>query len=313
MGETNTQTKAYMSVNARFADLFNNIVYKGKQVINPLDLEQQDTTESLVINSSETQEHLEKIRDILKKAVIMKDHHSWYILLGIENQTEYHLAMPVRIMLYDAIRYSNQVQNLAAMHRQEQQTIDEKRKLTTPEFLSGLYKEDKLLPIITLTLYWNNKKWDAPKKLSEMLDIRDEGILPFLQDYNINLVEPSSLENFDFFQTDLGLVLNALKVSDDKEQMKQLFNSKEEFKHLAVDAVNLLNKCTAMNVKVQEKEDTVDMCKAFEDMKLEGIQEGIEQATTKAIQNMIKYGIPKEKILEDYTEEEYCLAINTHL
>ena len=43
-----------------------------------------------------------RVRDVLKKAVIMNDGKLAYLLLGIENQTDINLAEPVRCMLYDA-------------------------------------------------------------------------------------------------------------------------------------------------------------------------------------------------------------------
>lgn len=40
----------------------------------------------------------------------------------------------------------------------------------------------------------------------------------------------------------------------------------------------------------------------------QGIEQGIERATLRDIANMLKYGIPEEKLLEDYTEEEIAKA-----
>ena len=39
------------------------------------------------------------------------------------------------------------------------------------EFLSGLAKDDKLVPVITLTIYWNTGNWDGARSLHEMLNI----------------------------------------------------------------------------------------------------------------------------------------------
>ena len=39
---------------------------------------------------------VQKYRDILKSAVIKQDEKMSYVLLGIENQTDVHYAMPVR-------------------------------------------------------------------------------------------------------------------------------------------------------------------------------------------------------------------------
>lgn len=60
---------------------------------------------------------VQKYRDILKSAVVMQEDEAAYILLGIENQTDIHYAMPVRNMIYDALQYGKQVADTAANHR----------------------------------------------------------------------------------------------------------------------------------------------------------------------------------------------------
>lgn len=53
-----------------------------------------------VKNETEVQQ---KYRDVLKRAVIMQNKETTYLLLGIENQTDIHYAMPVRNMIYDSL------------------------------------------------------------------------------------------------------------------------------------------------------------------------------------------------------------------
>ena len=45
---------------------------------------------------------VQRYRDLLKFAVIKQDERTSYVLLGIENQTDVHYAMPVRNAIYDA-------------------------------------------------------------------------------------------------------------------------------------------------------------------------------------------------------------------
>ena len=51
-----------------------------------------------------------------------------------------------------------------------------KIKLTSKEFLSGLRKDDRLMPIITAVVYLGEEPWDGPKSLYDMLNIRDESL-----------------------------------------------------------------------------------------------------------------------------------------
>lgn len=60
---------------------------------------------------------VQKYRDILKSAVIKQDDVAAYILLGLENQSDIHYAMPVRNNIYDALQYGKQVPDISARHR----------------------------------------------------------------------------------------------------------------------------------------------------------------------------------------------------
>ena len=53
-------------------------------------------------------------RDILKKSCKGMQ----YLLLGIENQSDIHYAMPIRNMIYDAIAYDEQLTSIRKKHRQ---------------------------------------------------------------------------------------------------------------------------------------------------------------------------------------------------
>ena len=114
MGHADIVTREYMRKNEIFADAFNYMIYGGRQVIEPEGLQELDTAELALpfgaeVSQSAAQESVQKYRDILKSAVIKRDEHAAYILLGIENQQKVHYAMPVRNMLYDALQYDKQV------------------------------------------------------------------------------------------------------------------------------------------------------------------------------------------------------------
>ena len=110
--------KEYMRGNKVFADAFNYLIYDGEQVVKPALLQELDTTEiaipfALDENESPTEDVVQKYRDVLKSTVIMQDSRASYILLGVENQTEIHYAMPVRNIIYDALQYGKQVSEVA--------------------------------------------------------------------------------------------------------------------------------------------------------------------------------------------------------
>ena len=47
----------------------------------------------------------------------MNDGKATFLLLGIENQSEIHYAMPVKNLIYDALNYGQQVNKIVASHR----------------------------------------------------------------------------------------------------------------------------------------------------------------------------------------------------
>ena len=59
-----------------------------------------------------------------------------------------------------------------------------------------------------------------------------------------------------------------------------------------------------------KNETNISYDDGFNDGVERGISQGTQIANTKAIKNMIKLNVPKDKILECYSEEEYNSALN---
>ncbi len=76
--------------------------------------------------------------------------------------------MPVRNLIYDALSYGAQV------YEEEKALKQSKKKIDSAEYLSGFGKDSKIYPVITLVINWGNKKWDGPRKLSDMLAALDK-------------------------------------------------------------------------------------------------------------------------------------------
>ena len=107
MGQVDSVTKAYVQHNVVFADIFNQFIYDGRQVIQPDNLRELDTT---ALGRGRNGKMLQKNRDVLKLAM-KTDGRTAYCILGVENQTKIHYAMVVRNMLYDALRLDEQVRH----------------------------------------------------------------------------------------------------------------------------------------------------------------------------------------------------------
>jgi hypothetical protein len=83
-------------------------------------------------------------------------------------------------------------------------------------------KQERLLPVITLVVYWSPDEWDGPRSIHEMLATQDEEILARVPDYKINLVSPWQMEDADFgkFRTSLAETFQYIKYSKADEESK---------------------------------------------------------------------------------------------
>ena len=272
MGAKDIKSNEYLADNARFADLFNYKLYNGEQIIQPEDLQERDSTEILsILGVNEKEIQTQKWRDLLKSAIIKSTESVFYVLLGVENQTKVHYAMPVRNMLYDALNYGNQVKEAAKRH------IENHDKMSSAEFLSGFKKDDTLTPIIPITLYWGDDAWDAPTHLHEMFGEVDEKLLQFIPDYHINLVAPNLIEDFDKFKTELGQTLEFIKYSKDTSHFKEMLSNLkgETLKNETISTINLF---TGAEIKLNEEGEVTDVCLAIEEIKREAVEEAVKEA-----------------------------------
>ena len=306
MGKQDLLAKKYMSDNEKFADVFNYYLYNGKQVIKPENLHEESISEiALPYSEKNKNTFIEKYRDIIKRCVVKSDNYYTYFLLGIENQSEIHYAMPVRNMLYDSLNYSGQVNRIEKNHKKC------KDKLSSAEYLSGVTKSDKITPIITLVLYWGNEAWDGSKSLYEMFKETDLDILRYVNDYHINLIEPKDIKDFSKFRTELGKVLEFINASDSLAKMKEILeNNHEYYLHMDLESARMIETFGKAKIDMKQYEknkEEVDMCKAIEDMILEGKQEGIQEGIKALIEVAKELGATTD-IIEKKVEEKFNLS-----
>ena len=272
MGAIDTEGKQYLSNPVFFADAFNYLLYDGEQVINPEELRELDTTELTVPYGNNARFPVQKYRDLLKLWNAMMDENAIYVILGAELQDKVHYGMPVKDGLYDMLGYSKQIAEIRRSYRQDsvdqegEITVDNgvlKIKLTSEEFLSGLRKEDKLIPIITAVVYFGEKPWDGPRSLFEMLDVRDERLYRFLSDYKLNLISPADMDEDEFvkFHTELGFAMKLLKhqAADADELIVR-----EGHRKVSSETAYFLNAAMKLNLELEVESGGVDMCKAME-------------------------------------------------
>ena len=269
MGKRDTYTKQYIARPLIFADAFNYLLYNGRQVIKPDTLKPVDTTEVIVPYGNGAKTPVQKYRDNMKIWAAMQDGKAIYVLLGSENQSNIHYAMPVKDMLYDSINYAAQVDSARQSYKSFKFDEDGVRiSLTRSEFLSGFRKGDKLMPVITAVIYFGAEEWDAPMSIHEMLDV-DEELLPFIPNYRINLIAPANIPDSDFstkdstgrFHTGFGTLMQVIKHQNEIEVADILSNAPK------IDEASADMIAEVANIKFEKSVDEkgeVDMCKGME-------------------------------------------------
>ena len=296
MGNIDKLTTKFMNHKDVFADAFNFFIYNGEKIIDASTLKPMDSHILLDIfdwdKPKQSYKTVQKYRDVFKQAVIKYDDEAAYVLLGVENQTDIHYAMPVRNMIYDALSYAEQVSARGYYNKKNKTAKD------GVEFLSGFLKTDKLIPVITLVVYFGVEKWDGPISLHEMLDTNNDVVLKYIQDYRINLIEPSGIkeEELELFTSDLKEVLTFIKFSKDSEKIKEHYMDRGKVM-IDNDAIRVIE--TVTNIKVPKKKGRkkTDMCEAINKLIEEEVSaiKKIAQERTAEEVNKIKEEAEKEK------------------
>lgn len=282
MGREDAAARFYLSDPERFADMFNHEAFGGEGVIDPSELREADT--------SDIAGGTERRRDIFKRWVPRSGGRATYAILGLEEQTNGHMAMPVRCALYDAMAYAGQARELARENRRE--GMD---GASSAEFLSGLREGDRLRPVVTIVFYMSGSDWTWPETLHGMLDEGVDGrLMRLLPDYRLNLVVPVRMSNeeLDAFSTELGLAIKYMKYSSDKDGLARMVEEDGRYRSVDAETAAFLNVVTKSGLEIEPREGRVDMCKAIDDMRAEERLEGKLEGLRSLMENT-GWGLPK--------------------
>ena len=180
------------------------------------------------------------------------------------------VALRGKNKLYYSMQYFVQVEELTNAHR-------EKKDLESGnEFVSGISRKDRITLVITLVIYWGPDNWDGSRSLHEMFDTTDETMLKYAPNYELNLITPADMQKGDFkkFKTELGHALKYIKNSGDAESLTKEVEADPAFKSISRRTADMLNIVTNSDLVIEEKGDSVDMCKAIQGIREEGIELG---------------------------------------
>ena len=237
--------KVYWRQNETFADLFNAYLYNGEQVIKSEELEELDTDASDVVEIGEVKESIKGARDVIK--IAKKYDGVEYVLLAIENQEGIHYAMPIRVMGYDHYSYNKQYNDRKNYYKTNGISLKD------DEFISGIRKTDKFLPVITLVLYYGEKDWDGPRSLYDMLVIPDR-IKHFVGNYPINIIQMKDNDlvlhnqyNVDLFEI-ISIIYDAKKTVAQRIAALRKYEADRVVDEKVIDVI-----VTTTNMKINNK------------------------------------------------------------
>ncbi len=292
----------YLDDNRRFADQVNGALFGGKQVIKAEELE---FMEPQIVNSEKKAGKRRTVKTIVDKRRLWKGR--WIHILAIENQNYVDYQMVLRNMLSESLAYHKQWKQKKAEHRRKK---DLKK---TDEYLSGMKAGEKFMPVITVVVYFGTEHpWGGARCLYDLLDI-DEELKEYVTNYRLNLYDCQEHDTFEEYQTGLRQVFETVRYAKDKEKLQQIMEAnREAYSRIDSETKEILE--VIANVKIPEEfklmeegEERYDMCKAFEDMRLEGYEEGIEKGLIKGIQALIQtckeLGASRETIIEKCMEK----------
>ena len=279
--KSDSADKVYWRQNETFADLFNAYLYNGEQVIKSEELEELDTDASDVVEIGEVKESIRGARDVIK--IAKKYNGVEYVLLAIENQEGIHYAMPIRVMGYDHYSYNKQYNDRKNYYKKND------IKLKDDEFLSGIRKTDKFLPVITLVLYYGEKDWDGPRSLYDMLVIPDR-IKHFVGNYPINIIQmkDNDLVLHNQYNVDLFKIMSI--IYDTKKSVAQRIAALREFeanKEVDEKVIDVIVATTNMKVN-KKKVGEQKVCTFWEEAKKIEREDARLEAQYEAIHNIME-------------------------
>lgn len=221
MGRQDLSVNQLLERKEIFADLMNGTLFQGQQILRKEELELLSGQSGILYEEEGKKKSLGRSGDIRMQG----NRGTYAVIFSNETQSKVHYAMPVRNMLYDALEYTKQIQQLEKTHKERGD------KLTGDEFLSGITKEDRLHPVVT-TVFYLGKNWDGCKSLYELLGLEEqteymELLREYLPDYKINLIDARNIKEPEKFKTCLQHIFYMLKYNQDKKQLYQYLVSEK--------------------------------------------------------------------------------------
>ena len=270
LGAKDIIEKQLEDYNEVFADIVNGLLFDGEDVVKESQLDDMQVVSQYKADGDKLHE---EERDKLKR---WHDGLINIATIGIENQSNIAKYMPLRIIGYDGAAYRAQLLKLSADRKQKRAST--KKGKEEPPF--------NPVPVVTLVLYFGDKRWDRYHCLSDVIDVPDR-LKPFFNDYRINVFEIAWLseKQISRFKSDFRVVANFF--------VKKRLNSEyipddlTEITHVD-EVLKLISAVSGDNRYYYAVKDTKgkvrNMCEVAERLERRGIEKGIKKGITQGIE-----------------------------
>ena len=249
MGEKDIAEKILMDNDDVFTDVVNGLIFDGKPIVEEINLSNmKDKSQYKISGKLHEQE-----RDVAK---VIECDGVKIMYVGIENQTDIDTDETIRVIGYDGTSYRGQL----------------------------LGENEKKYPVVTLVLYFGERKWSRNKTLYETLDI-PENIKPFVNDYKINVFEIAYMtpEEVEKFTSDFKIVADYFVQKRMKKDYKPI---NKVIKHVdeLLKLMTVLTGDSRFEEQIKEmhkEEGEVRMCEVLDKIENRGIEIGEKLGETK--------------------------------
>ncbi len=247
----------------------------------------------------------------------MADSRAVYVILSAEAQDQVHYAAPVKDGLWDFLNYAKQVTESRKSYKLTgKKKVNGERensadiKVNSAEYLTGFHKDDHLMPVVTLMIYFGSDEWDGPMSILDMFEpeIREDKLLMgVVQNYKLNLLTPNDIpdEDFDKFDSELGATMFFLKKQNTGKMSDWIGDFNERFGIVERDTAELINELSRINLAIEEVEENggIDMSKAFERSMEDAIEtgrtEGQQETLVASIKNIMEsFGVNIDRAMD---------------
>lgn len=177
--------------------------------------------------------------------------------------------------------------------------VEVMNRIGTNRFSQIQYAAPKGLPLRTIVLYCGVRDCHGPNLVNEIINIEsvDDDFKQFLREHPIRIYNLMELRE-ENFETSLRELVAVFKRSDNREALKAYYLAHEDrFRRLDALSAELMSALLGLNYEklAARERGGVNLCKAFEDERLEGKREGKKEGLMEGLRKGRKQGIEEGK------------------